>query len=538
MIGIILFQLIAVVAITTAFSAYNLSTSLREQVINGLEAACKSYSQVLMFSESMKTTNSDDLEIRMHKETGYHYTYFEGDTRKRSSIDGVIGTKASDAVITEVLKNGKSYESAKVDIKGESYYVAYEPVRIDNQIIGMAFVGKKNSEIAHIINTRINLTVAVSLLVMMLSMIASVIYVLRIVKAIKENVDAVNVLAEGDLSIQLSDKTTRRTDELGDMSHSLLQMADKLKGVIGNASTTADNLKDSADSLSSAGQIISTTAENVSSAVDQVAIGATNQAQSLQDAVSNVERINDAIDLIGESTDQMNDLSESMQANSEISADALNELKTASSDTSEAIDDIVGLISNTNTAVASISEAVQIIDSIAAQTNLLSLNASIEAARAGDAGKGFSVVANEIRTLADQSASAAKDIQEVMQTLTYDSTKTMDAAHMVQEAVQNQQLTIRRTIENVNVLIENIGESVEFTSQIVKNASDSKEATHVFAETIQNLSAISEENAASSEETRSAMTELSETVNQLATKASELDTLSGGLEKEMAFFHA
>ena len=188
MIGIILFQLIAVVAITTAFSAYNLSTSLKEQVINGLEAACKSYAQVLMFSESMKTTNSDDLEIRMHKETGYHYTYFEGDTRKRSSIDGVIGTKASDAVITEVLKNGKSYESASVDINGESYYVAYEPVMIGGEITGMAFVGKKNSEIFHIINSRMNMTVAVAILVMLLSMIASVIYVLRIVKAIKDGI--------------------------------------------------------------------------------------------------------------------------------------------------------------------------------------------------------------------------------------------------------------------------------------------------------------------------------------------------------------
>ena len=201
MIGIILAQLISVIAVTAAFSAYTLSTSLKEQVIAGLEAACKSYAQVLAFSEASENTNSDNLETNMHKDTGFHYTFFEGDTRKRSSIDGVIGTKANDAVITEVLKNGKSYESAKVDIKGESYYVAYEPVRIDNQIIGMAFVGKKNSEIAHIINTRINLTVAVSLLVMMLSMIASIIYVLRIVKAIKENVDAVNVLAEGNLSI-------------------------------------------------------------------------------------------------------------------------------------------------------------------------------------------------------------------------------------------------------------------------------------------------------------------------------------------------
>ena len=87
LIGIILAQLISVIAVTAAFSAYTLSTSLKEQVIAGLEAACKSYAQVLAFSEASENTNSDNLETNMHKDTGFHYTFFEGDTRKRSSID-------------------------------------------------------------------------------------------------------------------------------------------------------------------------------------------------------------------------------------------------------------------------------------------------------------------------------------------------------------------------------------------------------------------------------------------------------------------
>ena len=87
-------------------------------------------------------------------------------------------------------------------------------------------------------------------------------------------------------------------------------------------------------------------------------------------------------------------------------------------------------IDETNKAISSINTAVEAIESIAAQTNLLSLNASIEAARAGEAGRGFAVVANEIRNLADDSENLAREIHDVMETLLSESTSAVKAANV------------------------------------------------------------------------------------------------------------
>ena len=366
--------------------------------------------------------------------------------------------------------------------------------------------------------------------------IATVFYVLQIIKAIDENVQAVRQMSTGNLEIHLSDKVKNRKDELGEMSSALFDMAEKIRSVIGNARTSSDEVDDSAGYLSDTVNTISETAEHVTVAVAQVATGASSQAESLQDAVGSVSDINDAIELITANTKEMQGLSDSMQQNSVASQEKLGELRKSTRESIEAIDGIVELIGNTNTAVTTISEAVTIIDAIAAQTNLLSLNASIEAARAGEAGKGFAVVAEEIRQLADQSAEAARNIQESMKGLAADSNKTMEEAGSVQEIISNQRSTIHRTIEQVDALIEDINRSIALTGEIVTNVDKSDQASKVISDVITNLSSISQENAASSEETRASMQELSETMETVSQKASSLNKIAKILDEEMAFF--
>ena len=532
--GLVMLALILVGSIATLIGVINLRRGMETEVETGVKAACQSYAMVLQYS----TENLDNLEKNLSDQTGYDYTFFKGDTRERSSISGVVGTKAGDAIIASVLKGKQSYQAQNVVINGEKYYVAYEPL-IDNEtgdVYGMAFVGLKKINISTYINDRIKTMITVAGLIIIAFTIATVFYVLQIIKAIDENVQAVRQMSTGNLEIHLSDKVKNRKDELGEMSSALFDMAEKIRSVIGNARTSSDEVDDSAGYLSDTVNTISETAEHVTVAVAQVATGASSQAESLQDAVGSVSDINDAIELITANTKEMQGLSDSMQQNSVASQEKLGELRKSTRESIEAIDGIVELIGNTNTAVTTISEAVTIIDAIAAQTNLLSLNASIEAARAGEAGKGFAVVAEEIRQLADQSAEAARNIQESMKGLAADSNKTMEEAGSVQEIISNQRSTIHRTIEQVDALIEDINRSIALTGEIVTNVDKSDQASKVISDVITNLSSISQENAASSEETRASMQELSETMETVSQKASSLNKIAKILDEEMAFF--
>ena len=534
--GLVMLSLMLVGFAATLVGVINLRRGMETEVEQGVLAACKSYAMVLEYATSEEEIAT--LESDMNSKTGYDYTYFLGDTRERSSIPGVVGTKAGDAVIKAVLNNKQSYQARNVVINGEKYYVAYEPL-IDSatgSTYGMAFVGLKKINISTYINRRVQLMIIICGLIIVGLTVLTVVYVLRIIEAIDENVRAVRQMSTGDLNIQLSDKVKNRSDELGEMSSALFEMAEKIRSVIGSARTSSNEVDNSAGYLSDTVSSISETAENVTIAVGQVATGASSQAESLQEAVNSVNDINEAVELITMNTKEMQGLADSMQTNSSASQEKLGELRKSTRASIAAIDGIVELIGNTNSAVNTISEAVTIIDAIASQTNLLSLNASIEAARAGEAGKGFAVVADEIRQLADQSADAARNIQEAMKGLAADSNKTMEEAGNVQEIIGNQRSTIHRTIEQVDALISDINKSITLTSEIVSNVDKSEQASHVISDVITNLSSISQQNAASSEETRASMQELTETMETVSKKASNLNDVAKLLDQEMAFF--
>ena len=137
--GLVMVALMLVGSASTLVGVINLRRGMETEVETGVMAACQSYAMVLEYA----TENLDELEINMSDKTGYDYTFFKGDTRERSSIPGVIGTKAGDAVIEAVLKNKQPYRAQNVVINGEKYYVAYEPLmdKATGDVYGMAFVG-------------------------------------------------------------------------------------------------------------------------------------------------------------------------------------------------------------------------------------------------------------------------------------------------------------------------------------------------------------------------------------------------------------
>ena len=179
-----------------------------------------------------------------------------------------------------------------------------------------------------------------------------------------------------------------------------------------------------------------------------------------------------------------------------------------------AMQSISDKIVETNTAISGISSAVQAIESIAAQTNLLSLNASIEAARAGEAGRGFAVVADEIRTLADSSAESGKEIKQIIEDVIALSNSTVEISNRVYEVVCKEQTDIETTQDKFNVLSNSVEQSISDIEQIRQMAtqldgikSDLTSATNDLGAMSQELGASSEEVAASCQTVTTACTD-------------------------------
>ena len=214
----------------------------------------------------------------------------------------------------------------------------------------------------------------------------------------------------------------------------------------------------------------------------------------------------------------------------------LPRLSVSNQKTTDGINKISDLIHTTNNSVQEIKEAVSLISSIASQTNLLSLNASIEAARAGDAGKGFAVVASEIQQLADQSDKSADTIYQVITNLTDNFQNTMSVMDEVVQATLEQNEKLNETQTQFDIVRGGIDQSRDKTSVIKSSIEECNKVIINVNQLMINLSAISEENAASTTETADSMQVLNHTINNLLTESQKLLAASSDLEKDMQSF--
>ncbi len=346
--------------------------------------------------------------------------------------------------------------------------------------------------------------------------------------------NTMNALSEGRF-FKIKNRDNRK-DEFGEIINSTNNVIDKLESIVNGIVNGASSVNKASDELDDMSGQIALNAEDVSKAIQGIATGATQQADEINGATANIERIGAAVNSVQEATAGLTQITSRMQESSNVSAHNLEELKKSSETMNGVIHTISGKISATSDAVGRINGMVAAITSIATQTNLLALNASIEAARAGDAGRGFAVVAEEIGKLASDSSNSASQIRSEMDELLKQSQEAVTMAEEVEKTNNNQQSVIDATYDSVNSMIEDINNTVNGVSRISANADACVTAKDVVIDAMTSLSSISEENAASTEETGASMEELAATVSTLTSNADSLKQVSEELTKEMSFF--
>lgn len=485
--------------------------------------------QVAMIDNYVKNSEADVTVC--YGKTRILTTLVDTSTKQR-----IIGTDIADEVWKTVSK-GETYTVKSIPINGKDYIACYIPLRdSDGSIIGAVFAGKPRADIRSDINKMNGRVTGVGLILLIVFGVSGLVVSSRIARSLTKAKEALQHLAEGRLDTHVAEDVMKRNDEIGDIGRATTELIQRLREIVEKLLKTSGDLFETGNSLDTMAASSNIATNEISRAVDGISKGAISQAEEIESASAQIASIGELIDEIVDNVGNLTRTSNDMSAAGEASTRTMVNLSESNDRTSEAITSISRQIRLTDESIKRISEATDLITSIASQTNLLSLNASIESARAGEAGKGFAVVASEIQKLAVQSSDAAVEIQQIINTLQSESTRTMREMQAAEALMKEQQDKLDETRAKFDEVSGGIKISREGTEQIRVSADSCGSARTAVIDVFSNLSAISEENAASTEETNASMQELNATLNLLANEAGKLKDISQALNDYMQFF--
>ena len=311
--------------------------------------------------------------------------------------------------------------------------------------------------------------------------------------------------------------------ETGKISASVLELAESLAGVLSDVRQSETSLSNNVEAVKA---YISNTEEltqKIVVSMSEISQGASDQAEDILVAAEEVSKISDLIEENNVSLTNLKDGSAEMKLTSQNAIEILNSLSQMSETTEAAISLINEKMDMTNKATEEIAVATDLITNIASQTNLLAINASIEAARAGDSGRGFAVVAEEIKMLSDQSEQSASKIRDIISSLISTVGEANEAVKNVSDIITRQNKDIEDTEKAFSRVMSCVKKSEQQVEKISNKNDVLGEAKDAITELISNLSAIAQENAAMSCESNLSMEDLG---REMTSIMSEIDKTS------------
>ncbi|PAE08357.1 hypothetical protein CHI12_06575 [Terribacillus saccharophilus] len=503
---------------------------LAEEYINAVHPGSWEIRDGALYKGETKMNDNYDLVDQIGELTGDTVTIFQQDTRVATNVmtDGerAVGTQVSDAVKQAVIDKEETYYG-EAEVVGNSYQTAYSPIKNEQgEVVGIWYVGASDSMVASSIADFTKIFVVVLVIVVILAVVVVLFFTRGIKKRLGRISQAMHNAGKGDFSDVVEDSSN---DEIGQLTMNLSEMRENLSDVMKTIAETSDQVAASSEELTASAEESSKSAELIAAATQTAANGTELTMQHVEEVVTSVAHMQARVKEAQTNSQSILSLSDAASRNSQDGTEAVHAVVKQMSEINNSVNEIGLFVNGLDKKSKEIGTIVNLIRDISNQTNLLALNAAIEAARAGEQGKGFAVVADEVRKLAEQSANSSEMIASLISDIQNETGKAVTA---MQHGADNVEEGIRKT-ENVNDSFQSIKQAIDQVTNNVQEVSQTIEGVSSGSKSIVDVmdkvkktacenAESNETNAAASQQQSAAMEEISASSEALSGMAMDL----------------
>lgn len=379
-----------------------------------------------------------------------------------------------------------------------------------------------------------NLTIQVSIAAAIIAILIAVVVMMSIGRPLIQLRDLMQEGAKGDLTVR--SKIRKRKDEIGQLSSSFDQMMEQITHLALQTKASADAVLSTATTLTDASRKTAVSAKEIAVATEEIANGSTSLAVEAERGNDITLSINEQMKQVIVSNEQMVQSAYEVEQASGQGTAYMAELIDKTGKTEEMTREMVTKVDALKDSTRSIVKILDVLNAVTKQTNILSLNATIEASRAGAAGRGFMVVANEIRELADQSTQSIDVVGQITDRIQNEIVETVEVLSRAYPMFQEQ----IHSVKEANHIFVNVqgqmGTLIAKLEEVTSSVQKLEASQHVLNEAMSNVSAVAEEASATSEEVASLSAEQLSVSDNLVLLSTELNQVSEALKQTLSQF--